>query len=229
MGIIHNHTHMRKYLAVFSLAVLFLGAAANVAHADSYYWHLNWNDGSDTPQVSNLFLDGNYQYFVASNQSTRAPELWTFDTSFHWNEDTKQIGVGNISQDNVDLLVPALASKVATSTYNTQVDSFNTSIASLNTRFNAFGSSTDVQRISVQTDTSGNYTWTYPKTYPVGTLPVVNVISEDSTSGALTNVQITSKSRTAVSIHSSRLTTVLGILTLASNPQVYVDIMAVPQ
>lgn len=120
---------MKKLLFVLSVLSLI---TCGVTYADSYYWHIAWNDGGDTPLTQDLFLDGNNQYFVASNPSTRAPELWTTDTSFVWNNTLKRLEVGNISQDNVDLLVPTLDGKVSTSTFNSSISSLQSQINSLN-------------------------------------------------------------------------------------------------
>lgn len=82
-----------------------------------------------------------------------------------------------------------------------------------------------IQSVSSSTDASGNLTWTFPTSYGT-TTPKVIAVSEDSTSGALSNVQITAKSGTSVTIHATRLATVLGLLSLTSNPSVTVDLIA---
>ena len=130
---LNRSSYMKRFIASLS-AVIVLGTAG-VALADSYYWHVNWNDGSDTPLTQDLFLDGNHQYFVASNPDTRAPELWTTDTSFVWNNSLKQLEVGNISQDNIDGLVTALAGKASVSSVNSvssNVSSLSSSVSAIN-------------------------------------------------------------------------------------------------
>lgn len=129
-----------KKLLLPALMVLGMFGSASYALADSYYWHVSWNDGSDVPQTQDLFLDGNYQYFVASNVTTRAPELWTTDTSFVWNNTTKQLEVGNISQDNVDLLVPDLAAKASASDLSTLSSTVSSMSSSLSTMLSSYNS-----------------------------------------------------------------------------------------
>lgn len=85
-----------------------------------------------------------------------------------------------------------------------------------------------VQRTRVTADASGNYTWTFPTAYASGQAPIVSVVAEDS-SGSLSNVQITAVSNTSVTIHAGKITSALGILSLASNASIPVDITAVPQ
>jgi len=85
-----------------------------------------------------------------------------------------------------------------------------------------------IQRIRVQTNTSGAYTWTFPTAFS-GT-PVVEITVEDG-ADASWNHRITSLSSTAVSIQLGKLTatSLLGInlLQIASNPQAYIHITAV--
>lgn len=47
-----------------------------------------------------------------------------------------------------------------------------------------------IQRVRVQTDSSGNYTWTYPVAYGAGVVPVVSAISESASSTVPQGVQI---------------------------------------
>lgn len=84
------------------------------------------------------------------------------------------------------------------------------------------------QKLRVQTNSSGTYTWTFPTPYATGTLPIVSASGEDATTG-LTNLQITAISNTSVTVQSYRITSALGILSLSSTPQIYVHLMALPQ
>lgn len=47
-----------------------------------------------------------------------------------------------------------------------------------------------IQRARVQTDASGNYTWTYPVAYGAGVVPVISAISESASSTVPQGVQI---------------------------------------
>lgn len=47
-----------------------------------------------------------------------------------------------------------------------------------------------IQRVRVQTDSSGNYTWTYPSAYPSGVVPVISCLTESASSTVPQGVQI---------------------------------------
>lgn len=84
-----------------------------------------------------------------------------------------------------------------------------------------------IQRIRVQTNVNGEYTWTFPT--PFTTSPVVEITVEDNTS-ANWNHRIVALSNTSVSIKLEKLTqtSLLGVslLQIASNPQAYIHITA---
>lgn len=82
-----------------------------------------------------------------------------------------------------------------------------------------------IQRTRVTTDGSGNYTWTFPTSFGSST-PIVSAVVEDSSS-AFSNVQVTSVSGSSVTVHAGKLTSTLGILTLATNATVPVDLIAI--
>lgn len=84
-----------------------------------------------------------------------------------------------------------------------------------------------IQSGSCTTDGSGNCTVTFGTTFS-GT-PKVAVTAIQSTTGTLTNAQVTSKSTSAVTIHVNTLATVLGLLTLTSTASgIVVDVVAMP-
>lgn len=86
------------------------------------------------------------------------------------------------------------------------------------------------QKIRVMTDTSGNFTWTFPTPYPTGITPVIQLTVEDGTSGTVWNHKVVKCTETYVQLQISKTTsvTVLGIsvLGIAANPQAYVHINA---
>lgn len=86
------------------------------------------------------------------------------------------------------------------------------------------------QRIRAQTATTGLYTWTFPTPYAPGTIPVIGVTVEDSSS-SFWNHQITALSNTSVTVQLTKTSavTVLGIsvLGIGSSPQAYVHLTAV--
>lgn len=93
-----------------------------------------------------------------------------------------------------------------------------------------YKNSAKIQRIRVQTNTSGQYTWVFPEQF--SSLPVVEITVEDGASASW-NHRITSLSNTAVSIQLDKLTqtSLLGVnlLQIASSPQAYIHITAVEE
>ena len=89
-----------------------------------------------------------------------------------------------------------------------------------------------IQRLRVQTDASGNYTWTYPTAYPSGVVPVISAVSESASSTVPQGVQIvgvptnTSATFKVINLPS---TSVLGIVVLGAPTaaQAYIHITAV--
>lgn len=155
---------MKKLISALAVIAFLLPA---FAFADSNYWHLSWNDGNDTPQTQDLFINSDYHYFVASNETSRAPELWKTDTSFIWNDSTHTVTLGNISRDNIDLLSPMLdtiftnlaTSSATNTTQNTNISTLFTSISIINAltdqiNANLYGTSTTMSAQAAST-TSG--------------------------------------------------------------------------
>ncbi len=77
-----------------------------------------------------------------------------------------------------------------------------------------------VQRTTVTTNASGVATWTFGSAF--GSSPVVIGLPVNNTAGESIDVKITSVSTTSVSIQVSKVSTVLGILTLAASPGAHV-------
>lgn len=83
--------------------------------------------------------------------------------------------------------------------------------------------------IRVQSDGNGAYTWVYPSS-TFSQAPVVSGLVEDSTSGALTNVQVTANSATSTTFQVRRAVTVLGIVNITTNPaNLFVNLTAIAQ
>lgn len=94
----------------------------------------------------------------------------------------------------------------------------------------ALDSKPSIKRIRAQTATNGIYTWTFQTPYAAGTIPVIGVTVEDSSS-SFWNHQITALSNTSVTVQLTKTTavTLLGIsvLGIGSSPQAYVHLTAV--
>lgn len=86
-----------------------------------------------------------------------------------------------------------------------------------------------IQRLRVQTNALGVYTWTFPVPYGAGVLPIISCDVEDDTA-AVASLKITALSNTAVSVKVTKQTqvTVVGIqvLALASSHQAFIHLVA---
>lgn len=90
----------------------------------------------------------------------------------------------------------------------------------------------DIQTARVQTDASGNYTWTYPVAFNGGSVPRISALVETSSGTVPYNVQIVgtpTATSTVLKVLSSPTLTVLGINVLGSSvgTQSYLDLMAI--
>lgn len=83
-----------------------------------------------------------------------------------------------------------------------------------------------IQSIATTTTGSGTFVWNFPSSFS-GT-PVVQVTPESSTSTGITpNAWVVSKTSSSVTIATSIISSILGILQIQSNPAIIVDITAV--
>lgn len=89
----------------------------------------------------------------------------------------------------------------------------------------------NVQRLRVQTDVAGNYTWMFPTPYGAGVTPIIMISVEDSAAGSSMAHRITAISNTAVTLQVSRTTavTILGIsvLGISASPQSWIHLAAI--
>lgn len=227
-------------LGLGTLAILaILGSSVGIALATSNDWHTSVRNGTDTADVA----------INITAPTTGEPQLLTFNPTSglpEWFDivhpglnfnSVHQLEIGHFSIDHVENLEALLAGKASTSTVNALSSSISASISTINTNITSVNSDVGFvydyfsaqtpQRIRVQTNSSGTYTWTFPT--PYDSVPVINVVAEDATSNVLTNAQVISVSTTTVVVQARRVSTILGILTLTTNPQVYVHITAMPQ
>ena len=88
-----------------------------------------------------------------------------------------------------------------------------------------------IQRTRVQTNSTGDYTWTFPTAYGTGIIPVISVVSESASSTIPQGVQIVAISNTSVTIKVINLpsTSVLSIVVLGApaGAQAYVHLTAI--
>lgn len=88
-----------------------------------------------------------------------------------------------------------------------------------------------IQRTRVQTNSTGDYTWTFPTAYGSGVIPVISAVSESASTTVPQGVQIVAISNTSVTIKVINLpsTSVLSIVVLGapSGAQAYVHLTAI--
>lgn len=206
-----------------------LMVGAQMVSAAAYDWHVYTRNSTDTGDVvTDLPLSSLQWQFVATDPATHLPHIWGTDDSLEWNTDTYTFNVGIINQSEVRDLISDLntiRSDVNNRHLKSTVDAATTSLQSQINSMNA--ASTTIQKLRVQTDSSGSYTWTFPTAFASGTMPVVTATPEDATGSASTDVRITAVSTTSVTVQATRITSVLGILSLNTTPQIYVHLTAV--
>lgn len=237
---------MRKYLkytAPFLLVAMLVGGT--VASAASNDWHMSYQNSGNSLVNADVAPSAYVTSFPANDITNGGPAFYHVDGVQLVLDDTAHVlNVGLIQPSQVDGLAgvlsgftsqfttdeaaaTALASSV--SSLSSTVSTVSGAAASLQFQMTSVASalaSSTPQRTRVQTNTSGTYTWTFPTAYATGTVPVVEVTPEDSTSAASTDVRIVSVSNTSVTVQASRITTVLGLLSLNATPQIYVHISA---
>lgn len=243
---------------LFAATIMGMGAAAAHAAPVSYQLGVTPDSGDPYQANIGVPSDNTYCNVFGVDATTHTPMLFPLGSGINCSGTSLSVGpivedkvLGLV--DDISFLKTGLASATSTiSSYNDSITLLNTRVATLNGWFANIGtttqylasstasgimSSTDkvkldslvkVQRTRVTTDSSGNYTWTFPTAYASGQPPIVSVVGEDSSS-ALSNVQITSISNTSVTVHAGKITSALGILSLTSNATIPIDLTAVPQ
>lgn len=86
-----------------------------------------------------------------------------------------------------------------------------------------------IQRIRVQTDATGNYTWTFPSTFGSGVLPIVSANAEGVSTTQI-NIQIVSSTRSnaVFKVYSLPTQSLLGIsVAVPTATQAFIDLMAI--
>lgn len=170
-------------------------------------------------------VDGGGNLQLGTLSSSQVTGLDSFETSVN----------GSVTDHSTRIA----ASESTIASHTSSINSLSTAISAIpspvQADYNATSTSASnfiknkplMQRTRATSDGSGNYTWTFPTAYSAA--PIVTAIVEDNTSGALGNVQITAISSTSVTLHASRLTTILGLLTMNNNASIPIDIIAMPQ
>ena len=230
-GVLKNIETMRTLLALFVAGGLALGFAPG-AHAAAYDWLFELKDQFDSQFTQAVAPIQDSQYHLLAKNPVAYDPMWLgiggglFVDGNTLKVDTIPMSSVTSLDSTITTINSNIAGKANTSHFHSvgQISSFYEGVE------NGIASSTQVvkvQRIATTTDTSGVYTWTFPQAFATGTVPVVTGMTVDSTSGAMSNVQITSISNTQVTVQARRLSTILGILTLTTNPQVTVHLTAV--
>lgn len=210
---------IKSSLLIGTLGILL---AAGITSATAYDWHfLIENDTNNGNIAYDLPIPGDTgDRIITLNGFSKFPEFTGIGTGLV--HDAYGLSVSGVPISAVTNLQSTIDST------NSNVTALTSSLTTTNSNvstLNATLASSTVKRIRVQTASNGSYTWTFPTAFGTSTMPVITAVAEDGTAG-ITNVQITSLSNTSVSIQVSRLTSVLGILTLNTTPQVYVHLEA---
>lgn len=236
-----THLDMKKPLLAVALLVGFLTTVGS-AYAASYDWVWTLNDNMGSPYTFNLPGDysPNETRVLVYSPSTHQPYLAALNGGLQIDPSNGFLVVDNIPESHISNLTADLA------TINTALGNKSnighmhaaSDIGGLSTFVDARIASTSatstpmgVQRIRVQTNASGVYTWTFPTAFPASTTPVVTVVAEDATSNAMTSAQITSISNTTVTVQVNQIAQVTLLSTLLGTGPVavqkFVDITAV--
>lgn len=232
-GLLSSSLKMKKYLgSILVVLALFLVIAAP-ALADDVLRFTIGSTVSTTTSVFDVALPTSGTKFLAFEAGTSTPTFMDIDpTEFEWNTSANQLEfkAAEISQitgltASIDAINASIATKATPANITSAISPVQDQLNTVAT--NNFIRETYNQRVRAQTNSSGTYTWTYTNAYASGTTPIIAAVAEDSSGGALTNVQITSISNTSVTVQARRVSTILGVLTLTTNPQVYVHLRAV--
>ncbi len=220
---------MKKTLLAALLLVGFLTSATSALAGYQYDWNWSINDMFGNPQ--SVQTPGLYapdvDRVVMMSPGGGGPILRPLNGGV--KVQGGQLVVDDIPLTSITGLSTALDGKAALShTHATnEINNLTQFVDNRIASTSATGTPMGVQRVRVQTDASGSYTWNFPAPFATSTIPVVSVTPEDATASASTDVRITSVSNTSVTVQASRITTVLGLLSLNSTPQIYVHLTAV--
>lgn len=187
--------------------------------------NVDWNAVSgfttilNKPNLSAIAISGNYSDLIGK------PSLASVATSGSYTDLASKptIPAAQINSDwnsssglSQVLNKPSLATVATTGSYN-DLSSKPTIQA--------------IQRTRVQTNSTGDYTWTFPAAYGTGVIPVISAVSESSSTTVPQGVQIVAISNTSVTIKVINLpsTSVLSIVVLGApaGAQAYVHLTAV--
>lgn len=220
---------MKRILLAVAIALASFFAAAT-AYASPFDVNFSVQDSGDSTTPYAMNIPGSqygygdfYLLGVGTNGSDYLPHAVNIGSNIQFNGTS--LVVQNVPENQIAGLSADLASLYSDKASTTDMVALSGTVSTLNSQVGSIlPLATSVQRAVVTTSGSGTYTWTYPNSYGTST-PVVIGVAEDSSSGS-TNVQILSKSATSTTIQTSRITSALGILSIAMNPSVKVDIMA---
>lgn len=225
---------MKKFY-VGSLFVLALFGFAFSTKAAGYDWFITMNDSSGTVNTSTpLAVPGDSNDRTLCLDGASKTSKWCAGGTGVIIQDG-YISLAHIAPEALDPFLPFLgAVAVSTSSLQSQITSLSASQSSfasaISSEIAGIGSTTPIVEVTrAQTNTSGTYTWTFPMAFASGTVPVIEATPEDATVSASVDVRVTALTSTSVTVQASRLTTVLGILTLNATPQIFVHLEALQQ
>lgn len=223
---------MKKFFAPAILMSLVLGVS--LVSAASNDWHVSYQDGSNALVNADIAPSAYMTSVLANDHTNGGPAFYYTDgVQLVFDDVNHNLSVGVIQPSQVNGLVTSLSDiNGQFVTDEAAVASLSGTASSLQSQMTSVTStlaSSSVQRTRVQTNGTGTYTWTFPVPFATSTIPVVEVTPEDATASASTDVRITSISNTSVTVQATRITTVLGLLSLNAMPQIYVHLQAMAQ
>lgn len=227
---------MKKLTTGLLAAAFLFGGAASITHAAPFDWSITHRDSTDSSDVTTnvhpqSIADGaRFIPYIEGRTESGGPDSAVYNMLSVGSGINFAGGTLSVTPYSIETtdghLSDTLTAMNASTTANVSAIASNASAITANT--SAINSLPLVQRATVTTDSSGNYTWTFPTAYASTTVPKITATSLDATAG-MSNAKITSRSATSVSIHVDKLATILGLLTLSNNSSVPVDIIAVSQ
>ncbi len=181
------------------------------------------------PQSADTITDGATNKAYTATEKTKLAGIAAGATA---NSTDAQLRDRSTHTGTITASVVSDFNSAADARVNAKFSGSSSQVVLANGAFTALPVPQAIQRTRVQTDASGNYTWTYPVAYPSGVVPVLTAISESASSTVPQGVQIvgvptnTSATFKVINLPS---TSVLSIVVLGAPTaaQAYIHLTAV--
>lgn len=238
---------MKKYLIpALALALLVSATGASKALADAYTYHVNWQDGMDSPGTFDVDPAPLGTSILGNDYTDHQPEFYSTDSvELVFNDATKHFGIGTIDEAKITNLSSDLSTINSTlsslSSIPSTVSANSASIGTLNAFKTAYASSSPVsyylnnvattspmKRLLFNGTTTGGVTTFYltndgtssgTALCPIG-IDQVNVVANDPNNTLGIGWAMTNSNKTMTVTANARsftTTTILGISVLGSS------------